>query len=302
MNLNQLEYFDAVFRNKSFSKAAEELFVTPQAVSKAIKALEKEVGQPLFHSLENRKSFRITDFGIEFATQATKILSDFNDLNQLVKTYSNEHNAKQQIELAVPTWPGRLTFFETNVQELCYKQLGEEINISFWQSGACLSALKAEIVDAAILMSKIDNEVLESKFLFSFSPKIVVAKNNNVTNRQSIEFHNLGEFILATPLDIDFAYSSLINYAKNLDIQLIFCNIEHSIESYKKFLLKNNNAAILTFNAEHLIKHIPKSRIISIDPKNSINFSVYICYNKCKKVNAELIASTLKGLIISSIH
>ena len=48
-NLNGLRAFEAAARNLSFSKAAEELNVTPAAVSHQVRGLEDELGVKLFH-------------------------------------------------------------------------------------------------------------------------------------------------------------------------------------------------------------------------------------------------------------
>lgn len=49
--LNGLRAFEAAARHRSFKKAAEELFVTPTAVSHQIKTLEDSLGVQLFHRL-----------------------------------------------------------------------------------------------------------------------------------------------------------------------------------------------------------------------------------------------------------
>ena len=46
--LNALRVFQTVVRQRSFRAAAEELLVTPQAVSQQIKLLEETLGQELF--------------------------------------------------------------------------------------------------------------------------------------------------------------------------------------------------------------------------------------------------------------
>lgn len=59
--LNALRTFEAAARHLSFTKAADELFVTQAAVSHQIKALEEHLGVPLFRRL-NRK-LMLTDEG-----------------------------------------------------------------------------------------------------------------------------------------------------------------------------------------------------------------------------------------------
>jgi LysR family glycine cleavage system transcriptional activator len=46
---NLLYVFDAAARLESFTRAADELNVTPAAVSHAIRQLEQCIGLPLFH-------------------------------------------------------------------------------------------------------------------------------------------------------------------------------------------------------------------------------------------------------------
>ncbi|MFK7893309.1 MAG: transcriptional regulator GcvA [Granulosicoccus sp.] len=51
--LNALRAFEVAARHMSFTKAAEELHVTPAAISQQIKTLEAYIGMPLFHRYSN---------------------------------------------------------------------------------------------------------------------------------------------------------------------------------------------------------------------------------------------------------
>ena len=59
--LNSLRAFEAAARHLSFTKAAEELHVTPAAISHQIKALEEQLGVPLFRRLT--RALRLTEAG-----------------------------------------------------------------------------------------------------------------------------------------------------------------------------------------------------------------------------------------------
>lgn len=48
MDVHQLKIFISVFKNKSFSKAAKEIFLTQPTVSEHIKILEEDLGCKLF--------------------------------------------------------------------------------------------------------------------------------------------------------------------------------------------------------------------------------------------------------------
>lgn len=63
-SLNAVKAFEAAARSKSFTRAAEELFVTPGAVSQQVKALEIELGLKLFR--RERQRLVITEAGREY--------------------------------------------------------------------------------------------------------------------------------------------------------------------------------------------------------------------------------------------
>ena len=52
--LHQLRIFEAIARRKSFTRAAEELFLTQPTVSAQIKQLTEIVGMPLFEQIGKR--------------------------------------------------------------------------------------------------------------------------------------------------------------------------------------------------------------------------------------------------------
>jgi LysR family glycine cleavage system transcriptional activator len=65
-SLNAIKAFEAAARSRSFTRAGEELFVTPGAVSQQVKALEAELGLKLFN--RERQRLVITEAGREYLT------------------------------------------------------------------------------------------------------------------------------------------------------------------------------------------------------------------------------------------
>ncbi|MBW7460997.1 LysR family transcriptional regulator, partial [Paenibacillus sepulcri] len=61
MEIRQLEYFAAICQEKHFTRAAEKLNVTQPTLSHQIKALEDELGVPLFDRIG--KKIAITEAG-----------------------------------------------------------------------------------------------------------------------------------------------------------------------------------------------------------------------------------------------
>ena len=78
--LKQIKYFQAVVQYNSFSKAAEECFISQSAISQQIQALERELGVILLNR-ENRR-FSVTPAGEHFYRQSLLLTADFERLCQ----------------------------------------------------------------------------------------------------------------------------------------------------------------------------------------------------------------------------
>ncbi|WP_044338925.1 LysR family transcriptional regulator [Rossellomorea aquimaris] len=76
MNLQRLEYFMAVAREKSLSKAAHALFVSQPALSKQMKKLEDMLGFPLF--IRSASGMTLTNKGKELQEELDPILGQLH--------------------------------------------------------------------------------------------------------------------------------------------------------------------------------------------------------------------------------
>ena len=73
INLNRLSRFVAVYRHKSFSRAANELGMTHSALTKSLQLLEQELGTELFN--RTTRSVVPTDAGNRLAQRAEELLA-----------------------------------------------------------------------------------------------------------------------------------------------------------------------------------------------------------------------------------
>ncbi len=78
MEINALKAFVAVAESQSFSLAAERLFITQPAVSKRIRGLEEELGQPLFDRVGRR--VRLTEAGELLLPRARQLLRELDEI------------------------------------------------------------------------------------------------------------------------------------------------------------------------------------------------------------------------------
>jgi DNA-binding transcriptional LysR family regulator len=76
LSLDLLRGFRAAARHLSFTRAADELFVTQSAISREIRTLEDQIGQPLFHRAH--RSLQLTRAGKELYLVADATLAQLD--------------------------------------------------------------------------------------------------------------------------------------------------------------------------------------------------------------------------------
>lgn len=80
MNIRQLEIFTTVAATGSMTRAAQQLFLSQPAISKAIRELEQSIGVRLFDRIDNRLA--LNSAGRQFRIRVTQLLTEFNELAQ----------------------------------------------------------------------------------------------------------------------------------------------------------------------------------------------------------------------------
>ena len=94
--LNSLKSFESAARHLSFTKAADELFVTQAAVSHQIKLLEDFLGVELF--IRKNRSLELTEFGKAYFVDINKVLRKLNEATERLLTLK----AEPHLAISVP--------------------------------------------------------------------------------------------------------------------------------------------------------------------------------------------------------
>lgn len=85
MEIVQLKYMLTLAKHLNFSRAADEVCVTPSSLSQQIKKLEEELGVVLFG--RTTRSVHLTPAGAEFIENAQKVLAQISEINAVMKKY-----------------------------------------------------------------------------------------------------------------------------------------------------------------------------------------------------------------------
>lgn len=145
----RLRVFQSVARNLSFTKAANELYITQPAVTKHIKELESEFEVKLFDRIGNK--IQLTQAGQIFQRYADSILALHNELNfelhQLSGTYEGNLRIGASTTISQYVIPPMLAKFHERYPE---------INLSLVNGNT-------EFIEQQLLESQIDIGIVEGK-------------------------------------------------------------------------------------------------------------------------------------------
>jgi DNA-binding transcriptional LysR family regulator len=156
MEIHQLQNFVEVAQEGSFTRAAEKLYLTQPALSLQIKALESELGAPLFER-RNRQIF-LTEVGHMVLGRAKELLSIVEQLEHDVADYQGVQRGRVRIGTSDTTC---LYILPDLVQSFRVQFPSIDIHLTNKPSEEVAALLKEGLVDFGIVTLPLADPTLE---------------------------------------------------------------------------------------------------------------------------------------------
>ncbi len=193
--LHQLKVFEAVARHNSFTRAAEELFLTQPTVSMQVKQLSNAVGLPLFEQVGKR--LYLTAAGKELYTTCREI---FERLSQFESAIADIKGLKQgALKLAVVTTAKYV--IPRLLGPFCQRYPGIDVSLTVTNHEYVIDSLVNNRHDLYIL-SQPPEDLDVSIHPFLENPLVVLAERNHpLASKADIPLKRLAEelFIMREP-------------------------------------------------------------------------------------------------------
>ncbi|MDY6901971.1 MAG: LysR substrate-binding domain-containing protein [Cyanobacteriota bacterium] len=193
--LHQLRVFEAAARHGSFTRAAEELFLTQPTISMQIKQLTKSVGIPLFEQVGKR--LYLTEAGRELFATCKEV---FNTLAQFEMKVADLKGLKQgQLRLSVITTAKY--FIPRLLGSFCQLYPGIEISLQVTNHEGILERM-GNNQDDLYIMSQVPEHLDVHCEAFLENPLVVLAPvNHPLAKEKNIPISSLASepFIMREP-------------------------------------------------------------------------------------------------------
>ncbi|MDH5216547.1 MAG: LysR substrate-binding domain-containing protein [Gammaproteobacteria bacterium] len=191
----QLEIFEAIARHGSFTRAAEELFLTQPTASMQIKKLTDAIGLPLFEQVGKR--IYLTDAGEALKLTCSEIFGSLSNFEMLVSDMQGLKRGK--LRLAVVTTAKY--FAPRLLGPFCNKYPGIEVSLKVSNRERLLERLNDNLDDLYILGQPPENlDVVSVPFLDN--PLVVLTSSTHpLVGEKNISLKRIAQepFIMREP-------------------------------------------------------------------------------------------------------
>jgi DNA-binding transcriptional LysR family regulator len=195
VTFRQLRLLEAVARNASYTRAAEEMNLTQPAVSTQIRQLEEEVGLPLFEQIG--KKIYLTEAGKEVVAFSRTIAEQFRDIESVL---DDMKGVKRGVLSLTVTSTGKY-FAPYLLAEFIKHHPGTRVHLEVTNREELVEQLQENIPDMAIMGTPPDNMELIAE-AFMQNPLVITARPDHpLAQMNRIPLSRLADenFILREP-------------------------------------------------------------------------------------------------------
>ena len=186
MELRQLTLFIEVAKHKSITKAAEHMHLSQPALSKAVMALEEELGMTLI--IRTNKTSDLTDAGKVVLEYAQRM----NALQDEMKTSLNDMTnlARGQINIGLPPFIGSL-FFPRVMAKFHHAFPNIELNITEYGGARVVKSVEEGEFELGVAVLPIDEHLFDVYPIVEEEMKLLVYKKHHLANRKEVDVNEL---------------------------------------------------------------------------------------------------------------
>lgn len=180
-----LRYFVAVAEELSFTRAAERLFVSQPAISRAIRHLENDLREPLF---TREPEVGLTPAGRSMLDSARKLIADWESMHTAARAAAARATTVLRLGF-VATGAGRLGARARAV--FTERWPGATVEAKRLDWGGEAAALRKGVVDVAFIWQPADLTGLSARVVATERRVVGMATTHRLANRRSVVLADL---------------------------------------------------------------------------------------------------------------
>ncbi|MCL2391691.1 MAG: LysR family transcriptional regulator [Oscillospiraceae bacterium] len=295
MEFQQIRYFLEICKYRSFVRAAENCFISPQGISMSMQRLESELQYTLF--IRRGKELRLTEHAKFLLPIAEQIIYNIDaceryfhigkHLNQRVPFVLSSGAFEEFAETPIRTFEAKYPHIYLDLRN--ESDLGAEI------------AVKSKVVELALCPAPIDSELFDAVNVCSSNFAIYVQKKHPLAKLPSVRVKDL----IGSPLTIMHgytkSYSSLLSEAENAGVELWVENRADSMRVLFELADHEAQVGIATMALQPMAAAFSKRNLVAIPfQEESLQWRLHLIKRKGEQLSPD--AELLYDVLISHLE
>ncbi len=273
METDYLKEFITLSETENYLQAAEELFISQSSLSKHIKALEIELGVPLFD--RTSRKVELTSYGTSFLKCAQQIL----DIQYTFQRDLNSQLEAQQHTLRIGSIPLMAPYRITDII-MKYQRENEHCTINLFEEESCTlkELLRKNKCDLAFIREEGDSDTEFAKFPFTSDHLVaVLPATHPLADQPTLRLEQLKDenFLLLQPDSLLYSISTTACQRAGFTPNIAYTG--KRAENIMDLVAKGMGVSLLM---EKPILSLASSKISIIDIAPTISTNIYIYYKK----------------------
>lgn len=250
-SIEQLDRFVRSARAGSYSAAAQELYVSPQTVSKSVHDMEHKLNIVLFEPTGRR--LRPTARGAQVLHRASEVLEGVDDIRRICSDGGLSGAAgTSRLRVAVASSPLRGSVMaERDFRGFRRRCPHIALDVSFLSSGSCLSELESGAVDAAVVAGRPGAEGLVSERVGAVELRLLVSQGHALASRKSLALADLEGTLLAEPYDSSFLKATVLELLSRHGVRPRMASLEMSAARHHGFLHEDGGVVLVVCDGRY---------------------------------------------------
>ena len=250
-SIEQLDRFVRSARAGSYSAAAQELYVSPQTVSKSVHDMEHKLNILLFEPTGRR--LRPTARGAQVLHRASEALEGMDDIRRICGDGGLSGAAgASRLRVAVASSPLRGSVLsERDFRGFRRRCLHIALDASFLSSGSCLSELESGAVDAAVVPGRPGAEGFVWERVGAVELRLLVSRGHALASRKAVALADLEEALLAEPYDTRCLKATVLELLSRQGVHPRLTSLEMSVARHHGFLHEEGGAVLVVCDGRH---------------------------------------------------
>ncbi len=277
--IRQIKYFVITVEKGSISAAADDMGMTPQAVSKGIGEIEHRLQRPLF--IRKASGLKPTQFGYALYRKARETLASINEFENFAQNGLADSREGACLYICSPRFASS-NLVNRKIYEFFKRTINIDTTVRYGNADECIESLSLGTADGMITIGSTFLPDFDQTQIASVPVGVLLQKRHRLASKKTISSADLQNYPIYLIPEFNFFYETLVAYIREEANHYQYRDLEMSIMALHRALFIEQGVVLIPF-IKGIDKLYPETIVLPFAKRDSINLPMYLVTNKLIK-------------------